>query len=147
MAVDYAPSHQSAVYALDFEQPGTAYLVFNSRNGALKAQGKSVSGYQYVDRKTKVYLYAEVDAEPAQQGVLTADGVQFGQTSAEGKDAAVVLAFGDKAGRIGVRYGISFIDEAQAQKNMEREIKSFDVAAVAETARQCWNEALGKIHI
>ena len=147
VAVDYAPSHQSAVYALDFEQPGTAYLVFNSRNGALKAQGKSVSGYQYVDRKTKVYLYAEVDAEPAQQGVLTADGVQFGQTSAEGKDAAVVLAFGDKAGRIGVRYGISFIDEAQAQKNMEREIKSFDVAAVAETARQCWNEALGKIQI
>ena len=30
--VDYAPSHQSAVYSLKFEKDGPAYLVFNSRN-------------------------------------------------------------------------------------------------------------------
>ena len=59
--VDYAPSHQSAVYSLTFEKDGPAYLVFNSRNGELKCDGNTVSGFQYVDKKTKVYLYAETD--------------------------------------------------------------------------------------
>ena len=54
--VDYAPSHQSAVYSLTFEKDGPAYLVFNSRNGELKCDGNTVSGFQYVDKKTKVYL-------------------------------------------------------------------------------------------
>ena len=68
--VDYAPSHQSAVYSITFEGQGPAYLVFNSRNGQLKSDGKNISGYQFVDRKTKVYLYAETDKAPQQCGVL-----------------------------------------------------------------------------
>ena len=59
--VDYAPSHQSAVYSLKFEKDGPAYLVFNSRNGELKCDGNTVSGFQYVDKKTgKRYYQAAV---------------------------------------------------------------------------------------
>ena len=36
--VDFAPSHQSAVYSLTFEKEGSAYLVFNSRNGQLQVK-------------------------------------------------------------------------------------------------------------
>lgn len=53
--VDFAPSHQSAVYSLTFEKEGPAYLVFNSRNGQLQVNGNSVSGYQYIDKKTKSF--------------------------------------------------------------------------------------------
>ncbi|MGM9759817.1 MAG: GH92 family glycosyl hydrolase [Parabacteroides sp.] len=147
VAVDYAPSHQSAVYSLRFEQSGKPYLIFNSREGALKAEGNTVSGYQFVDSKTKVYLYAEMDAQPVQCGVLKETGVQYGEAEAEGKNAAVVLAFDEQTKQIGVRYGISFIDEAQARKNLEREIQSYDVETAARAARTCWNEALGKIQI
>lgn len=143
--VDYAPSHQSAVYSITFEGQGPAYLVFNSRNGQLKSDGKNVSGYQFVDRKTKVYLYAETDKAPQQCGVLADNTVKYGETSVEGKDAALVMAYGNDVKQLGVRYGISFISEEQAKKNLEREIAAYDVDVVAKIARNDWDDALGKI--
>ena len=143
--VDFAPSHQSAVYGITFEGEGPAYLIFNSRNGQLKSDGKSVSGYQFVDRKTKVYLYAETDKTPQQCGVVSVGTVKYGETSVEGKDAALVLTYGNDVKKLGVRYGISFISEEQAKKNLEREIATYDVDVVAKIARNDWNEALGKI--
>lgn len=143
--VDYAPSHQSAVYSITFEGQGPAYLVFNSRNGQLKSDGKNISGYQFVDRKTKVYLYAETDKAPQQCGVLADNTVKYGETSVEGKDAALVMAYGSDVKQLGVRYGISFISEEQAKKNLEREIAAYDVDVVAKIARNDWNDALGKI--
>lgn len=145
--VDFAPSHQSAVYAITFEKDGPAYLVFNSRNGALQYKDNAVSGYQYVDKKTKVYLYAETNRKPLEAGVLSDGTVKYGDTSVEGKDAALVLSFGNDVKEIGVRYGISFIDEAQAKKNLEREIAAYDVDVVAKIARNDWNDALGKIQV
>lgn len=104
--VDYAPSHQSAVYNLTFEKEEPAYLVFNSRNGELKCDGNTVSGFQYVDKKTKVYLYAETDKAPEKSGVLAGGTVKYGESFVEGKDAALALAFSGQK-EIGVRYGIS----------------------------------------
>ena len=144
--VDYAPSHQSAVYSLTFEKDGPAYLVFNSRNGELKCDGNTVSGFQYVDKKTKVYLYAETDKTPEKSGVLTSGTVKYGKSSVEGKDAALALAFSGQK-EIGVRYGISFISTEQARKNLEREINSYDVSAIARIGRNEWNDALGKIQV
>lgn len=143
--VDYAPSHQSAVYSITFEGQGPAYLVFNSRNGQLKSDGKNISGYQFVDKKTKVYLYAETDKAPQQCGVLADNTVKYGETSVEGKDAALVMAYGNDVKQLGIRYGISFISEEQAKKNLEREIAAYDVDVVAKIARNDWNDALGKI--
>lgn len=143
--VDFAPSHQSAVYGITFEGEGPAYLVFNSRNGQLTSDGKNISGYQFVDRKTKVYLYAETDKAPQKLGVLADNTIKYGETSVEGKDAALVLAYGNDVKKLGVRYGISFISEEQAKKNLEREIAAYDVDVVAKIARNDWNEALGKI--
>lgn len=143
--VDYAPSHQSAVYNITFEGQGPAYLVFNSRNGQLKSDGQNISGYQFVDRKTKVYLYAETDKVPLQCGVLGDNTVKYGETSVEGKDAALVLSYGNDVKQLGIRYGISFISEEQAKKNLEREIAAYDVDVVAKIGRNDWNDALGKI--
>ncbi len=144
--VDYAPSHPSAVYSITFEKDGPAYLVFNSRNGELKCDGNTVSGFQYVDKKTKVYLYAETDMTPEKSGVLTGGIVKYGESSVEGKDAALALAFGARK-KIGIRYGISFISTEQARKNLEREINSYDVNAIARIGRNEWNDALGKIQV
>ncbi len=146
--VDFAPSHQSAVYGITFEGKGDAYLVFNSRGGQMKSDGKSVSGFQFVDGKTKVYLYAETDKVPQRCGTIgDGGGVKYGEMSAEGREAALVLSYGNGVKTIGIRYGISFISEEQAKKNLEREIAAYDVEATAATARDIWNEALGKIRV
>lgn len=145
--VDYALSHQSAVYQITFEKKEPAYLVFNSRNGELKYEGDAVSGYQFVDKKTKVYLYAETSVKPDKQGVLADGSVKYGETSVEGKDAALVLAYGSDVKDLGIRYGISFISAEQAKKNLQREIASYDVNAIATIGRNDWNDVLGKIQV
>lgn len=145
--VDYAPSHQSAVYALSFHKDAPAYLIFNSRQGQLQSSDNTVSGYQFIDKKTKVYLYAETDHKPERVGVVTNDKVNYEASSAEGTDAAIAFAFAQGVEQVGVRYGISFISVEQAKKNLEREIAAYDVDVVAKSARNVWNEALGKIKV
>lgn len=61
IGVEYAPSHQSAVYQLDMNPEAPAYLILNSRNGAMKVKGNAVSGYQQLENNTKVYLYLETE--------------------------------------------------------------------------------------
>lgn len=46
-----------------------------------------------------------------------------------------------------MHYGISFISEEQAKKNLQRELPDYDLQALAEKGRQVWNEALGDIQV
>jgi predicted alpha-1,2-mannosidase len=46
-----------------------------------------------------------------------------------------------------LRYGISFIDEMQARKNMDREISQSDLQSLQEAGRKIWNKTLGKISV
>ena len=145
--VDYAPSHQSAVYALQFAKQAPTFLIFNTRNGELKAEGNAVSGFQFIDRKTKIYLYAETDQQPVKTLAVTAEGAETGKSAVEGKNVAIALAYGDGVKQVGVRYGVSLISAEQAKKNLEREIAAYDVDVVAKSGRSAWNEALGKIQV
>lgn len=135
IGVDFAPSHQSAVYELKFDKNEPTFLVFNSRNGELQWKDNAVSGYQYIDKNTKVYIYAEIDKAPTNAAELSAPS------------SMLTLAFGKDIKTLGVRYGISFIDTDQAANNLKREINSYDVNAIAEVAKNDWNNALGKIQV
>jgi predicted alpha-1,2-mannosidase len=130
--VRFAPSHQSAVYELNFLQKKPVYLILNSRNGSLKVSGNAVSGFQILKGSTRVYIYLETENQPE-------------RSSPEG--SFMKLFFGNKAQKIKLRYGVSFISEEQAKNNLRREIKSYDVDAVARNGKEIWNESLGKIEV
>ena len=145
--VDFAPSRQSAVYSLTFENEAPSYLVFNSRRGEIEVNGNAVSGFQYIEGNTKVYLYAEVDKTPEKVGTLTDGAVKTDVLKKEGENVAVVMAFPANVGKVGVRYGVSFIDAEQAKKNLQREIAAYDVDVVAKAGQNAWNQALDKIQV
>ena len=46
-----------------------------------------------------------------------------------------------------LKYGISYISTEQAKKNLQRELKHFDVHSIAEEGRRVWNATLGKIKV
>ncbi|MDR0543570.1 MAG: GH92 family glycosyl hydrolase [Dysgonamonadaceae bacterium] len=141
--VDYAPSHQSGIYGFNFEGENNR-LIINTRNGKLEASNGSVSGYQIIDKgQTKVYLYLETEQQPASTEVLNKQEVDYTQSASEGQYSSLVMQFKEK--NVKLRYGISFISSEQAQKNLQREIQSYDVDEIAETGREIWNNALGKI--
>jgi predicted alpha-1,2-mannosidase len=135
--VDYAPSHQSAIYTFTFEKENSNRLIINTRNGKLEKNGKGLSGYQIIDNgSTKIYAYFETEQTPSSIEKLT-------QTT--GKNEACVLIFNSK--QVNLRYGISFISSEQAEKNLKREINTYSVNEIAQAGKKIWNETLGKIEV
>lgn len=146
IGVTYALSHQSAVYALTFSRDDASFLVLNSRQGALRWDGRAVTGYQQLANNTRVFLYLETEAFPQKVNILREGSLAESHLS-EGRNASIVLHFPEETQRLNLRYGISFISEEQAKKNLRREIKGYDVDAVARKGCALWNETLEKIRV
>ncbi len=144
--VNFAPSHQSGIYELTFEENAAPWLVFNSRRGAMKTTGNTISGFQFLNQQTKVYLYAETDLQPVKAGQVT-DQLDYTSTAAEGANATIALLFPPETKTVRVRYGVSFISEEQAKANLIREIAGFETGVVAKAGRAIWNQALNKIKV
>lgn len=148
MAARYAVSHQSAIYEISFlERNKPLYIMLNSRRGAMRIVDGHVSGWQQVTRGTRVYIYAETNVAPAQGGMLANGHVDLSRSVAEGDNACAALRFPDATEKVMLRYGVSFISEEQARKNLYREQQGFDIDRVESQGRDTWNAALGKIAV
>jgi predicted alpha-1,2-mannosidase len=134
--VDYAPSHQSGIYAVSFEKEATNQLIIHTRNGKLNPTATGISGYQLIDGgPTAIYVYLETEQPATRMEQLATNEI----------NDAYVLTFDSK--QINLRYGISFIDAEQAEKNLKREINTYQVDDVAAIGRDEWNKTLGKIEV
>jgi predicted alpha-1,2-mannosidase len=144
--VDFGLSHQSAAYNFEFEKDTPAYLILNSKKGELNWNGKAITGFQLIDNNTKVYLYLVPEVLP--QNISNLSNLALSQSkAAKGENACLVLKYPKGTKKMIVRYGISFIDVNQAQKNMEREVQGKTIPELQAEGRKIWNETLGKIKI
>lgn len=131
---EYAPSHQSAIYSLLFND-GNPFVAISTPNGKLSAKDNHISGYQQLSDNTRIYLYLEAEQKP-----------QAFSNLENGRDGdCLVMQFAPDVKEVRLRYGISLISEQQAEKNLRREIRSYDLKDVAQKGRDIWNEALGSI--
>ena len=144
--VRFGLSHQSGMYELQFSQDRPVYLILNSKSGALKWDGEAVSGFQSIENNTRVFIYMKTALAPESVSVLSQSGLTD-KLEARGKNACIVLKFNKKEKNIALRYGISFLDETQARKNMEKELGNLSLDAIREAGRKIWNDALGKIAV
>lgn len=146
--VEYAPSHQSGIYKFNVKYSDRpVYLVFNTRNGELNTDGKTISGFQKLGNNTQVYIYLETQENPIKIGTHQGDKIQIADRNTKGKNAYYIIEYPKGTKEINLRYGVSFISTDQAEKNLRREIKKYDLNAVAQKAKNIWNESLGKISI
>lgn len=146
--IEYAPSHQSGIYYIDFEHISeNTYLILNTRNGELNANKNTISGYQSLSNDTKVYIYLESDLHPIEEGIYKNNSIDTKEKSTQGKNAFLVMKYPTKTKQIKVRYGVSFISTEQAKKNLEREIKNYNLEEVAQKGRDIWNSTLEKIEV
>ena len=68
--INYAVSHQAALYEMIFSKNDPVSVIINTRNGAIEWDGKAVSGYQNLQNDTRVYIYLETDIKPQTAGAL-----------------------------------------------------------------------------
>jgi predicted alpha-1,2-mannosidase len=149
--VHFAPSHRSAVYEITFERTdGPHRLVLNTRNGSVRITENGVTGAQRISGmkggEMNVYAFFETKEKPLSAGILSGGKQDPDVKSAEGRNRAVVLDFGTER-TVHLRYGVSFIDEKQAEANLRREIDTYDYRTVARAGRDLWNATLGKIRV
>ena len=128
----YALSHQSAIYSLKANDP--LRVILSSREGSVTWDGEALSGWQTVEDQTKIYVYMEPETKPARV-----------ESAKDERNSWVTMVFREPSVRL--RYGVSFIDEAQAKANLRREISDYDVDALAAEGRKIWNETLGRIAV
>lgn len=145
ISVEYALSHQSAVYRMEMNKEAPAYLILNSREGSMEVNNNVVKGFQQLENNTKVYLYFETLQMPIETMVLKDGEIDINRNRISGDNACIVLYYGEKGGLLNARYGVSFISVEQAQENLEREINTYDVQTVANTGRKVWNNTLKTI--
>ena len=144
--VKFGLSSQSAMYEIDFEKDEDVFLIVNSRNGAMSWNGSTLSGFQTIENNTRVYIYMLPEEIPEKISTLKG-GILSEETNAEGRNACLVLKYPKGTKKLHVRYGISFIDENHAEKNLKREVLGKDIESLQATARQIWNDALNKIEV
>lgn len=146
--VKYAPSHQSAIYQIEYLQPDRpTYMMINSRNGEIKTDHGIVSGYQQLENNTRIYLYMKPDITPIEEGILENKQINTFIKETQGNDACAVLYFPKGTKTVNLYYGISFISAEQARKNMERELAGADLNIVLNKGREIWNQALQTIQV
>ncbi len=148
ISVQYALSHQSGIYEIAFSQKSKAsYIVLNTENGKLTNDGFSISGHQNLDNNTKVYIYLEPEIKPLEISIKQEDQLLANKKSNLAESAYFVLRYPAKTSAVKIRYGVSFISAEQAKRNLRREIKDFNLAALAKAGRDIWNTTLSKIKV
>lgn len=144
---EYALSHQSAQYRITFEPDNPAYVIVNSRNGAIRVGHNFICGRQQLSNNTNVYLYIEPQEEAIEAGVVENGVIERSKDLAEGTNVCAAWRFAEGTSTVNLRYGISFISEEQAEKNLRREQKEYNLENLVQTGRDIWNETLGRIRV
>lgn len=144
---EYALSHQSAQYRITFEPDKPAYVIVNSRNGAIRVGHNFICGQQQLSNNTNIYLYIEPQEEAIEAGVVENGVIDGSKDQAEGTNVCAAWRFAEGTSTVNLRYGISFISEEQAEKNLRREQKEYNLENLVQTGRDIWNETLGRIRV
>lgn len=147
MRAEYALSHQSAQYRITFKPDNPAYVIINSRNGAIRVGHNFICGQQQLSNNTNIYLYIEPQEETIEAGIVEKGVIDGSKDLAEGTNVCAAWRFAEGTSTVNLRYGISFISEEQAEKNLRREQKEYNLEKLAQTGRDIWNETLERIQV
>ncbi|EJG1802208.1 TPA: GH92 family glycosyl hydrolase [Vibrio parahaemolyticus] len=102
-------------------------------------QGQDIFFYAKFNQPIAKALLGEQDLEPTRE---MRNGAVY-----SGDDLTAYLNFGSGEEPIEIRVGISPVNWQGAQKNLEAEAPSFDLAKVKEDAEYAWAEKLAKIKV
>ena len=134
--VELAPARKSAVVQLTFEAAAPVHAVKLAPigKGELTVRDRSVTGWDEF-KGGRVYLAAEFSKTPQRAGVVNGGRIDYAASKSTHGAHPLVLTFGRDAGeKVFVRFGISFISEDQAAKNLQADVKDFVQEALARAA-------------
>ena len=127
----FSPSERSAVWVLKWQTGDSHWIVVKAAGGKAEFEDGAVGAWMPVKADTKTYLYMKPSESPLEIRPLADDR----------------LALRFASDKVELHYGVSFIDVAQAQENLCREVGNSTLELVEAAGRRTWNEALSKIRV
>ncbi|QHS62566.1 GH92 family glycosyl hydrolase [Chitinophaga agri] len=135
--LDFSPAAHSGYFSVGFSGNTTHYLRLSLLNGGgeLTTEGKRALSGKEDFNGMSAYFYAELNTD------IT--GTEYKGDNKQ----HLFVSLGNKAQRVDVRYGVSFISVEQAKANLKAEIPAFGIKAVRQQALAAWNKVLDKITV
>ena len=142
--VKFVPAEKSGIFSFHFNEGSDRGIIVKTMNqGKLTFENNSVSGYDTFDG-VKAYLFLEFESKPVYVKVRDKDAISE-SNSISGSRVALITGFSNDNSEIKIRYGLSYISQEQARKNLQNEISGWDLNEMSEKARVKWNRVLSGI--
>jgi predicted alpha-1,2-mannosidase len=122
-------------------------LGVNTSGSVNVLDNNTLEGYEIYEDRIKVFFFIKTEKSFAADTIWDGNRNVFtGLKRVESLKPIVALTFNvTEKEKVGVKIGVSFIDAAQARKNLEKNIPAWDFEGVKTEGRETWNKALGKI--
>ena len=134
---------------------GTVLGPSRTKSGyAKKISDTEIEGYTLMERTSRrpkpTYVYYVIQLnKPFKSMQGWQDGIIKGKLNEfEGSNGGIYVNYNTAEGeQIMMKVGISYVSEAQARSNIEKELPHWDFDRVVRESRNVWNEKLGSIEI
>ena len=144
---EWATTERAVIYRFIFHKEEPANIIFRS-NGQASFRiinENSVAGWEE-SKDTRQYFYAEFSV-PFSSGGLFNGSEKLTGNEISGRRTGVFVSFPDLKKPVEVRIGISYIDEAQAKDNMNREMSGKTFERISDESYRIWKDALDRIYV
>ncbi len=147
ITVDYSPSERCGFFQFSPESTKDLILVFQTTDdGSFELKNEQNLFGSEVMNGVREYANIWFNRPVKQSGFIDTDGKVVNKSKTKGKGLKYFLVF-DGAEQVKMNYGISWIDIAQAGRNLLKEIPGWDFNKLVDQGRDSWNLELGKIKV
>lgn len=156
ITTEISPTERAASLRVTFPEKGEQYIVIDAYNGGgsltIDPLGRKIIGFVKnnsggVPSNFANYIVIEFDQPIADYGLYYGDKQYPKAQSASDDHLYAYLKFDTKGKTLTIRTASSFISNAQAQLNLQREIGTASFDGIKSQAQQTWNTLLNKLEI
>jgi predicted alpha-1,2-mannosidase len=145
ITVDFVPTERCGFYQFSPESTRELVLLFQTVEDAafeLKNEQNLLASEAF--KGVRQYANIWFNRPVKKSGYIDPDGKVVNKSKGKGKGIKYFVVFSG-AVQVKMNYGISWIDEAQAGKNLLQEIPGWDFNKAADAGREAWNRELKKV--
>jgi predicted alpha-1,2-mannosidase len=147
ITVDFTPTDRCGFYQFSPESTKDLVLVFQTADEGsfdLKNEQNLLGSEAFSGIRQYVNIWFNRPVK--QSGYVDASGTIVSKSKVKGKNIKYFVVF-NGAEMVKMNYGISWIDENQAGRNLLQEIPGWDFNGIVEKGRDAWNRELLKIKV
>lgn len=154
--VEVTPTERAAIFRFTFGKTDSAYVVIDAFDHgshiSISPDHKTITGFTTrnsggVPDNFKNYFIIRFSEPFTYAKTWNGNNIAGDTTDLTADHVGAIVSFGKKSNAVEAKVASSFISDAQAKLNLEREINNNNFDAVQKAATAAWNKELGRIKI